>query len=156
MDLWITHTKVENMDLTKKPPRSPRTRLHGYVIAARMIDKLRATIAKTNGEYHYACPVDQVFLKHKKIDPEKLKEYVKENKSTDSQIMQWMDENGAVDTVDERLIWSQEQDMTFPMKSGIKEYMDWYVGFCAESGIDPQTSTQFDSLDIDDEKSFSS
>jgi hypothetical protein len=60
-------------DLTKFPPRSPRVRLGGYVILPRMLDKGRATLAGKNGEYHYACPLDQRFLEFAGIDPEELK-----------------------------------------------------------------------------------
>ena len=60
-------------DLTKFPPRSPRVRLGGYVILPRMLDKGRATVAGKNGEYHYACPLDQGFLEFVGIDPEALK-----------------------------------------------------------------------------------
>jgi len=49
-------------DLTKRPPRSARVRLGGYVILPRMLDKGRATIAGKNGEFHYDCPLDLHFL----------------------------------------------------------------------------------------------
>ncbi len=45
-------------DLTKEYPRSPRETLAGYVIAARMLDKCRAAISGTLGEYHFDCPLD--------------------------------------------------------------------------------------------------
>src|SRR5438477_414800 len=60
-------------DLTKHPPRSPRVRLGGYVILPRMLDKGRATTAGKNGEYKYACPLDERFLDFAGIDPEALK-----------------------------------------------------------------------------------
>ena len=56
-----TIMSLHTPDLTKQPPRSPRVRLGGYVILPRMLDKGRATIAGKNGEYHYACPLDQQF-----------------------------------------------------------------------------------------------
>ena len=40
-------------NLSRQPPRSPRQRLGGYAIMPRMIDKGRATIAGTAGEYHF-------------------------------------------------------------------------------------------------------
>jgi hypothetical protein len=45
-------------DLTRHPPRSPRTRLGGYVHLPRMIDKARAVAAGKGGDYHYPCPFD--------------------------------------------------------------------------------------------------
>ncbi|MCX8495465.1 MAG: DUF5069 domain-containing protein, partial [Akkermansiaceae bacterium] len=45
-------------DLTKEAPSSPRTRVGGYVILARALDKGRAAIAGAGGEYHFDCPLD--------------------------------------------------------------------------------------------------
>ena len=49
-------------DLTRAFPRSPRETLGGYVIAARAVDKCRAVLAGTAGDYTSGCPVDQMFL----------------------------------------------------------------------------------------------
>lgn len=40
-------------NLTQRPPRSPRVRLGGYVILARILDKGRAGLASLAGEYKY-------------------------------------------------------------------------------------------------------
>jgi hypothetical protein len=48
-------------NLSKEPPRSPRNRLGDYALMARMIDKGRAHLQGTVGEYHYACPLDLLF-----------------------------------------------------------------------------------------------
>ncbi|MEM1059009.1 MAG: DUF5069 domain-containing protein [Verrucomicrobiota bacterium] len=49
-------------DLTTGYPRSPRALLGGYVVAARAYDKCRATLAGKNGEYHFDCPLDNLFF----------------------------------------------------------------------------------------------
>ncbi len=77
-------------DLTKFPPRSPRVRLGGYVILPRCLDKGRATLAGKNGEYHYACPLDQDFLEFAGIDPEELK---KQLGKSDSEVLEWISAN---------------------------------------------------------------
>jgi hypothetical protein len=46
------------IDLRKSFPRSMREKLEGYVHLARMIDKCRAVLAGTEGEYIYPCPMD--------------------------------------------------------------------------------------------------
>src|SRR5437870_9726054 len=46
----------------KEFPRSPRTTLAGYVLAARAVDKCRAVLAGWEGEYHSNCPLDQRWL----------------------------------------------------------------------------------------------
>ena len=60
-------------DLTKRPPRSPRVRLGGFVILPRMLDKGRATVAGKHGEYHYNCPMDQRFLNFVGVKADALK-----------------------------------------------------------------------------------
>lgn len=47
------------MDLTKQFPRSMRQTLAGYTHLARMIDKCRAVLRGTPGEYIYPCPMDE-------------------------------------------------------------------------------------------------
>src|SRR5947208_15967476 len=80
------------VDLTQRPPRSPRVRLGGYAILPRMLDKGRATIAGKNGEYHYACPLDQRFLDFTGIDPEPLKAQLAAGKG-DGEILEWLQSN---------------------------------------------------------------
>jgi hypothetical protein len=54
--------KLLARDLTREYPRSPRETLAGHVIAARAVDKCRAVLAGTAGEYHSGCLLDQVRL----------------------------------------------------------------------------------------------
>jgi hypothetical protein len=67
-------------DLTKAPPRSPRARLGGFAQLPRLLDKARAVIAGTNGDFHYNCPVDQRFFTFTGIDPEKFLAEIKTGK----------------------------------------------------------------------------
>src|SRR2546428_4706535 len=68
-------------DLTQRPPRSPRSRLGGYPLLPRMLDKRRATIAGKNGDYSYDSPLDQHVLKFAGLGPRKLLAEVKKGKS---------------------------------------------------------------------------
>ena len=43
-------------------PRSPRETLGHYVIAARTLDKCRAALAGTLGDYKFDCPLDNFFF----------------------------------------------------------------------------------------------
>ncbi|MBV8602439.1 MAG: DUF5069 domain-containing protein [Candidatus Eremiobacteraeota bacterium] len=47
------------MDLTKTYPRSVREKYQGLVQLGRTIDKGKAELAGTLGEYRYDCPMDQ-------------------------------------------------------------------------------------------------
>jgi hypothetical protein len=50
------------MDLTKRNPRGPREKLGGMIWLPRVIDKARAHLAGTLGEFSYGCPMDQHFF----------------------------------------------------------------------------------------------
>ena len=76
-------------DLTRHPPRSPRTRLGGFVHLPRLIDKARAVVAGTNGDFHYNCPIDQRFLAFTGLNPDELFAEIKAGKS-DSEILAYV------------------------------------------------------------------
>ena len=50
------------MDLRSGFPRSMRVKVSGHVHVARMLDKCRAVLAGTEGEYIYPCPMDERLL----------------------------------------------------------------------------------------------
>jgi hypothetical protein len=76
-------------DLTRHPPRSPRTRLGGFVHLPRLIDKARAVVAGKNGDFHYNCPIDQRFLAFTGVNPDTLFAEIKSGKS-DSEILAYV------------------------------------------------------------------
>src|SRR4051812_2542820 len=76
-------------DLTRHPPRSPRTRLGGYVHLPRLIDKARAVVAGKNGDFHYNCPMDQRFWAFTGINPDAFLAEVKAGKS-DSELLAYV------------------------------------------------------------------
>jgi len=137
-------------DLTKFPPRSPRVRLGGYVILPRLLDKGRATVAGKNGEYHYACPLDQRFLEFVGIDPEKLK---KELGKSDGEVLVWIEQNAKQKhTPPEIAAWSAWQEHRAPSEVEGREYFHE-----THKNIGPKredVSTWFDLLDLDDYVSF--
>ena len=104
-------------DLTKQPPRSPRVRLGGYVILPRMLDKGRATIAGKNGEYHYACPLDQRFLEFTGVDPKALKKELAKGKS-DGEILKWIQTHAKHKRTDPEIAaWSAFAEQRVPADS---------------------------------------
>ncbi|MDE3036213.1 MAG: DUF5069 domain-containing protein, partial [Nitrospirota bacterium] len=62
------------MDLRTQFPRSPKDKMAGYVHLPRMLDKCRATLAGTQGEYIYPCPMDQLLLAFAGIAAEQFTE----------------------------------------------------------------------------------
>jgi|SRR5579872_25992 len=79
------------MDLTKSYPRSVRDKFAGVVMLGRAIDKGRATLAGTNGEYNFNCPMDQAVFGFLGIDKDQLLAKIKE--LDDAQLEQWVKEN---------------------------------------------------------------
>ena len=57
-----------------------------------MLDKGRATLAGTNGEYHFDCPLDKRILSFVGIDPKKLLAGLKKGKG-DGEILEWIQAN---------------------------------------------------------------
>jgi hypothetical protein len=80
------------MDLRKGFPRSMRFKLGGYVHLARMIDKCRAVLAGTEGEYIYPCPMDERLLEFAGITGEQFTAAVKAN-PTDEGVVNWLKQN---------------------------------------------------------------
>jgi hypothetical protein len=77
-------------DLRKEAPRPAEEELGGFPGAARCIDKCRATILGWQGEYMYACPLDQRFLNAAGIGANELKSYVATGAS-DDEISLWIE-----------------------------------------------------------------
>lgn len=76
-------------DLGRFPPRSPRTRLGGFNHLPRLIDKARASLAGTSGDYHYNCSMDQHFWQFTGLKPAAFLQQVKSGKS-DAQLLAYV------------------------------------------------------------------
>lgn len=139
--------ELQSKDLTMTAPRSPFERIEGFAILGRTIDKCRATIAGTNGEYHFNCPLDKMLLEFKGVDAEEFKAYVAEGVS-DEEIGKWVLEHGTPKTAEEINAWSDSVDQTMYNEPGEKR--DWFVGECEKLGLDPDTTSLFQYLVADD------
>jgi len=139
-------------DLTKISPRSPRVRLGGYVILPRMLDKGRATIAGRNGEYHYACPMDQRLLEFAGIDPEALKKQLATGVG-DWAILEWISTHSTTKpSQGDILAWSAMQEQRVPTDPESRAYFNELHSKTAQHRED--IATWFDLLDLDDYVSF--
>jgi Domain of unknown function (DUF5069) len=85
-------TPIANTDLTQRPLRSIRSRLGGFVLLPRILDKGRATIAGKNGEYNYNSPTDQHLVRFLGLDLEALLEELAKGK-VDGEILEWLKAN---------------------------------------------------------------
>ena len=143
---------INPFDLTQGPPRSPRVRLGGYVILPRMLDKGRAVIGGKQGEYKYACPLDQRFLQFVDIDPEALKKQLAGGKG-DGDILAWITENARNRLTDAQILtWSLFQEQRAPGDPESREFFHKIHSKVAPHRED--IVTWFDLLDVDDYVSF--
>lgn len=138
---------MSTKDLTKQAPASPRTRIGGYAILARAIDKGRAAIAGTVGEYNFDCPLDNDLFSFKGVSGADLKKQL-ENGASNDEVASWLNQNGTPKTPAEIAAWSDEIETVNPYNNPAKK--DWFEGACKELGLDPATTTLFDFLEADD------
>lgn len=147
-----TTTHLRNAkDLSREAPRSPRVRLGGYVLMARMIDKGRATLNGTNGEYHFDCPVDNMLFSFKGVKGEEVRQVLASG-ATDEAILAWFNSHGMARTDLEIKAWSDATEASSPYSN--VEKRGWFVDECKRLGLDPARTTLFDYLEKDDRESF--
>jgi hypothetical protein len=138
-------------DLSKEAPRSPRIRIGDYALMARMIDKGRATINGTVGEYHFACPLDQNLFEFKGVVADDVKG-VLESGASDDEVLAWFNQHGATKSPVEVKAWSEGVESVRPYENPDKR--EWFTGECANLGLDPAKTTLVDYLETDDRVSF--
>ena len=146
-------TPIVDLDLAKQAPHSPRERIAGFAIAGRAVDKCRASLKGTPGEYHYDCPLDNMLFSFKGINGGQFKTAVQAAKNYED-VGVWLQANGTKKTPVEIKAWSDEVEAGSMMKN--PEKRAFFVGECKKLGLDPEKSTTFDWLEADDRASFKS
>ena len=118
----------------------------------RMLDKGRATAAGKNGEYHYACPMDQRLLDFLGLDAEALKKQLTSDKG-DGEILEWIEANAKHKrTAVEIAAFSALAEQRAPMDVESRGYFN---DLHAKAGSKREDiATWFDLLDLDDYVSF--
>lgn len=131
-------TKNENLEKVKllapdlrngkEYPRSPRTTLGGYVLAARAVDKCRAVLAGTEGEYHSNCPLDQIWLQYAEIDYDAFRSAVAGG-ATDDELAAWIGDHAKKRPRAEIIGWNNKQrDLHLSeLSADLQEYMEDYI-----------------------------
>jgi Domain of unknown function (DUF5069) len=139
-------------NLTLHPPRSPRVRLGGYTILPRILDKARAELAGTAGEYKFENPNDWHFFRFTGIDPAELLEQVKTGKG-DWEILLWV--TAAAPLKRTPLEIRQWSDWTQTIAFHDVETREWFTSQIQR--LNPAREDiqgTFDYLDLDDFVSF--
>lgn len=124
----LEKVKTLALDLSGAFPRSPRGTLGGYVIAGRTLDKCRAELAGTLGEYHFDCPLDNVFFDFAGINADQFRAVVGSGAS-DEEIGEWIKENSNQSDRHEVIKWNNELRATRPcdMPIELQEFLEGYI-----------------------------
>src|SRR5687767_2068974 len=119
-------------DLTKEFPRSPRETFAGYVHAGRMLDKCRAAIAGTAGEYHYDCPLDRFFFDFTGIDAEAFKAFVATG-ADDAAVAAWIADHSKIKERGEIVVWNNKMrdmrlsELPLPLQLFLEDYIPKFI-----------------------------
>jgi hypothetical protein len=148
----MSTASISAKDLTKEAPTSPRVRVGGYVILARMADKGRATLAGSNGDYHFDCTLDNILFGFKGVKSEDVKAQLAAG-ATNEDLAAWLDSHGTPKTAEEIKAWSDGVEAYSLAQDPEKK--EWFAGECAKLGLDPETTSVFSWLEADDRASVS-
>ena len=115
-------------DLTRAFPRSPRETLGGYVIAARAVDKCRAVLAGTAGDYTSGCPVDQMFLNFAGLTYEAFREAIATG-ATDREMEDWIRAHATPRPRIEVIRWNNDLrgKRLCELPDSVQEYLEDYI-----------------------------
>jgi hypothetical protein len=124
------HENVKKLapDLTKDYPASPHHMLAGYVLAQRAVDKCRAELAGTAGEYHFDCPLDNMFLGFAEIKGSDLKEFLATGADNDA-TAKWITEHAKKRERIEIIKWNNElrYKRLSELPDKLQEFMEDYI-----------------------------
>lgn len=146
-------TSIESLapDLSTEYPRSPRETVGGYVVAGRTLDKCRASIADTLGDYHYDCPLDNMFFDFTGISAEDFKTQVATG-ATDEEMGAWIEKNSKVSEKIEVIKWNNDlrYKRISEMPDELQEFLEGYIAeFIPKDKI---VYHWFDVYDIEEER----
>jgi hypothetical protein len=142
------------IDLTQRPPRSPRVRLGGYILLPRILDKGRASLAGKLGEYHYAGKgMDRHFFNFVGLDHEALTQELAKG-GGDGELLAWVQANAK----NQRQPWEIAAWGDFHLRRTPDSDAETFTYFAEAVGKLTQTredvTTWFDLMDLDDHCAF--
>jgi hypothetical protein len=123
----------------------------GYPILLRTIDKGRAALSGTLGQYEYNCGLDQMLFGFKGLDHEEVKKFLATGAS-DDEVVDWVNSHGTPKTSTEIEEFSKSVEKFRPYD--YPDLRELFKKMYSSLGLDPKTSTVADYLDTDDRVSF--
>lgn len=145
--------KTLALDLRTGFPRSAAEPLADYAIAARAVDKCRAELVGTAGEYHYACPLTRRFTDYAGLSVDALRDCVATG-ATDAEIEEWIRANAKQRPRAEILRWSA-QERERRLSELPDELLAFMTDYIAEN-LPPESyaliKTWFDVYDVEEKR----
>jgi hypothetical protein len=125
--------------------------LAGYVIAARTLDKCRADIAGTKGEYHFDCPLDNVFFGFAGISASQFKDFVATGADDDA-VAKWIEEKATQRPRIEIIRWNNEwrYKRISELADPLQEFLEGYIP--KEIPANRRVAYWFDVYDIEEKR----
>lgn len=124
------HPTVKKLapNLTKGFPHSPHAMLGGYILAKRALDKCRAELAGTLGDYHYDCPLDNIFLGFAGLKGSALKKFVATG-ADDEAVGKWIAKNAKKRSRIKIIKWNNDwrYKRINELPDGMQEFMEDYI-----------------------------
>ena len=139
--------KITGKDLTKQAPRSPRIRVGGYAILGRTLDKCRALVAGNIGEYHFDCPLDNMLFGFKGVKGDDFKAQIDQG-AGDHEMVEWLNQSGEKKTPAQINRWSEKVEAS-SLHDDL-EKREFFIERTRKLGLDPEKTTTFDWLEVDD------
>jgi hypothetical protein len=143
--------QVTGKDLMREARRSPHIRVGGYAILGRTIDKCRALVAGNIGEYHFDCPLDNMLFGFKGVKGNDFKAQIEQG-AGDEEIVEWLNQSGEEKTPAEIKRWSDKVEAS-SLYDDLEKH-DYFVQETRKLGLDPEKTTTFEWLEIDDRVSL--
>ena len=153
MDINTTALDPITLDLNTDVPRSPRALLPDcdYVVAARTLDKCRAVLIEKNGEYHYDCPLDNLFFDFTGISADAFKEFVATG-ANDVEVGAWIGQTAKERSRTDIVVWNN--DLRYKrineMLPELQLFLEDYIPECIPAEKVPQLRYWFDIYDLEE------
>ena len=137
------------LDLSQTAPRSPRTTVGGYVVAGRTLDKCRSELNESLGDYHFDCPLDNLFFDFTGITADSFREFVA-TVASDEEVGEWIKENSKVQDLKEVIQWNNDLrgKRISEMPIELQEFLEGYIPECLPEGA--VVHVWFDVYDIEE------
>jgi hypothetical protein len=128
MSILNANLKKLAPNLKKVFPHSPHAMLGGYILAKRAVDKCRAGLAGTLGEYHDDCPLDNIFLGFAGIKFADLRKFVATG-ADDAAVGKWIEKHAEKRPRIKIIKWNNDlrYKRISEMPDHMQEFMEDYI-----------------------------